>query len=344
MRQSVAPRKISWFFREDELGTLDLSPDFQRRPVWSDEQASYLIDTILQDLPFPEVYVRSMTSASGTTNYQVVDGQQRVRSILDFAKNDLVLCGGDVSAKWLDKSFEDLGEDEKAAFWKYTISVRELEDASDADIRDMFRRLNINSMVLNDQELRHATYTGQFLKLMERLADDEWWIDSGVVTIAQVRRMLDVEYISELFIALMAGPQDKKKTLDAFYGDFDLEFPEEKEWMSRFRRTRDLVDGVLEPKQIRRWSGKSDFYTLFSALGSLVADGDKPNAAAKKALQDALMQFRDKVDQAKKRDNKKKFAKSVHDYADAVTRAATDVARRETRLQILEKVIKDALA
>ncbi len=343
MNTSATNRKISWFRREESLGTLDLNPSFQRRPVWSDDQASYLIDTILSGLPFPEIYVRSTSAPNGETHHEVVDGQQRVRSILRFGKNDLELGGEHVAAKWLGKSFEDLSDDQKMAFWDYEVVVRDVGRASDLEIRDLFRRLNIYSMILTDQELRHATFKGQFIKLMETLADDEWWIDMRIVNPRQVRRMEDVEYVSELFVGLVAGPQDKKKSIDEFYRDFETDMPEGATWASRFRRTRELMVETLSESEIRAWSGKSDFYTLFLAFGNLT-ERDLRATKRREAVRNALMDFRQKVDQAKRKDNTKRFASQVHDYADAVTRAATDVGRRELRLRIVEKLIREALA
>src|SRR5262245_43416129 len=335
MKISGTNLKISWFKREDSGGTLDLSPSFQRRPVWSDEQASYLIDTILNGLPFPEIYVRSTSTPNGETRHEVVDGQQRIRSILRFAKNDLALSGEDVAARWQGYSFEDLADSEKTAFWEYEVVVRDLGGASEGEIRDLFRRLNINSVVLTDQEFRHAKYKGAFIKLMEKLADDEWWTDMRIVNPRQVRRMEDVEYISELFIGLVAGPQDKKSTLDDYYDDYEAEMPEASRWEQRFARTRQMLESVLSEKEIRAWSGKSDFYSLFLAFGN-VSEPDLRSPRRKDAIRKRLMDFRTKVDQAKKKTNTKGFAQEVHQYADAVTRAATDAGRRELRLQILD--------
>ena len=52
MDSSATNQKISWFRKEDIAGNLDLSPNFQRRRVWTPEQSSYLIDTILSGLPY----------------------------------------------------------------------------------------------------------------------------------------------------------------------------------------------------------------------------------------------------------------------------------------------------
>ena len=343
MRSSATNQKISWFRREESFGTLDLSPQFQRRPVWTEEQASYLIDTILSGLPIPEIYFRSASTPRGDTRYEIIDGQQRVRSILLFGANDLELTGEHVSAKWAGKRLEDLTDAEKRDFWEYDIVTRDVSNATDVEIRDLFKRLNLVSFGLNDQELRHARYSGRFLKAMEALADDEWWLESGVVNVREIRRMLDVEFITELFIALIAGPQDKKKILDEYYANFDASMPQQVEWISRFDRVRDFVSTLLDRPALRRWRGKSDFYTLFLALTPLAERSPRLSSIEKDAVRSALASFREEVDQAKRKDNKTQFSQDIHDYAEAVTRAASDLGRRSARLQILEKRLDHAL-
>jgi hypothetical protein len=343
MDSSATNQKISWFRKEDIATNLDLTPQFQRRPVWTEEQSSYLIDTILSGLPIPEIYLRSSSTPSGDSRYEVVDGQQRIRSVLTFGSNDLELSGDKVGVKWLGKRFEDLSDTEKTAFWDYKIVVRDVSGASDLEIRDLFKRLNIHSVVLNDQELRHAHYTGRFIKVMEALADDEWWLDSGIVSVRQIRRMEDVEYITELFVGLIGGPQDKKKSLGEFYDNFDAEMPEEAEWVEQFEQVRDFIKSVLPRNELRRWSGKSDFYTLFLAMAQLAERKPRLTAAEKAELRATLMAFRAQVDQAKKKDNKKKFPADVEEYVEAVTRAATDLGRREARLQLLEARLQGTL-
>ena len=80
MKSSATNLKISWFKREHDQELLDLSPDFQRNPIWSEDEASYLIDSILSGIPVPEIYSRSKTSPEGETVHEIVDGQQRRRA------------------------------------------------------------------------------------------------------------------------------------------------------------------------------------------------------------------------------------------------------------------------
>jgi hypothetical protein len=341
MRGSIASnRKVTWFLREDEAGSLDLSPAFQRRPIWSGEQSSYLIDTILNGLPFPEIYIRASTSPQARTTYEVVDGQQRVRSILDFAKNDLQLVGDEVSPQFVGKSIQDLSNQQKTAFFDYDVVTRELHDASDGDIRDLFRRLNISAVNLNDQELRHAKFTGEFITAMEELADDPWWVEHRIVNLRQIRRMEDVEFISELFTALFAGPQDKKRSLETYYEDFEDTFPERTHWIKRFRQTRTLISEILSDDEIVAWGGKSDFYSLFHVMGGFV--DSRWTAKQRRTTAHDLMAFHSRVAQAKRKDNTQQFPEYVHSYADAITRAATDIARRTLRSEILSARVQRA--
>ena len=82
---------------------------------------------------------------------------------------------------------------------------------------------------------------------------------------------------------------------------------------------------------VRAWRGKSDFYTLFLAFADLVEDDVRLTRAITQRIRSALADFHDAVKVAKRKDNKKKFAKRVHMYAEAVSRAATDLSRRNTR-------------
>lgn len=333
---------ISWIKREYEQDTLDLSPFFQRRPIWNDEQASLLIDSILTGFPVPEIYIRSQSTPEGKTRHEVADGQQRIRSIIKFFTDDLELVGEYIDPELEGNFFSDLNDDEKKKFWEYKLVVRELT-ATDVEIRDIFHRLNLNTVVLNEPELRHAQLDGEFITTVEELADDRWWVESSVVGVRDVRRMQDVEYVSELLIGLMAGPQDKKKSLDEYYWDFNEEFPKKSIWRRRFNSTRDLVEEILD-EDLRRWNGKSDFYSIFLALGAYVVDSRRFSDSEKDAIASSLSTFRQKVDKAKRRDNEEEFSKNVHDYADAVTRAATDLTRRTTRVEVLTEVIERALA
>lgn len=339
MNPNATNHPISWFKKFESDGNLDLSPRFQRRPVWTDAQASYLIDTVLNELPVPEIFVRTTTSPSGDSKLEIVDGQQRLRSLIRFYKNDLSLEGDDVAPNWVGSNWESLNPAQMEAFWSFKLVVRELEGASDIEVRDMFRRLNANMSNLNDQELRHAQYSGEFLKCVEQLADDPWWLEHRIVTPSQVRRMLDVEFISELLVALIAGPLEKKEGIEAFYADYDDEFPDKDKWHRKFLSARTLTEQLVG-SSFGKWSGKTEYYSLFVASAWAQSDGKAPKGSALESAKLRLSRFRTKADQAKSRGNGRQFAEYIHAYADAATRASTDLARRIARINIVQSLIE----
>ena len=66
-------------WQENEV--FEISPKFQRRPVWRTPARSYFIDTLLRGMTVPPLYFRITQNRDKTkTIREVVDGQQRVRS------------------------------------------------------------------------------------------------------------------------------------------------------------------------------------------------------------------------------------------------------------------------
>src|ERR1700761_7643058 len=150
-------RDIAWFKQANELHQLQMKPPFQRNLVWTTKQKSFLIDTILNGYPVPELYMQDITDETGSKIYTVVDGQQRITACLEFLNNQFQIDPKD-SPSFADLSFDDLSLELKKKVYSYTFVIRQLPEMSDAELRDIFSRLNRNNVVLNSQELRQATY------------------------------------------------------------------------------------------------------------------------------------------------------------------------------------------
>src|SRR5436305_8896409 len=84
MRFDAGAQAISWFQKEYKEGVIALRPPYQRKPVWAARQKCYLIESILYGLPIPEIFVHETTTVEGNTLHAVVDGQQRIRTVLQF--------------------------------------------------------------------------------------------------------------------------------------------------------------------------------------------------------------------------------------------------------------------
>lgn len=271
---------VSWFYGEKEKETLILQPKYQRNPIWSIGQKCFLIDSLISGCPIPQVYINIKTTggaANKKTYYEVVDGQQRLRAILEFLKDEWPLIATAAKAypvseeykPHVNKKYSELPEKLQNAIWDYPIAVQEIRGWDDSEIRAMFRRLNYVNERLNQQELRHSQYFGEFNEAVEHLAKNAFWDEIHLFSRRDSERMKDVEFVSELFVVVMDGVQDQQHTLDKFYADYDVVFPKKNRYLAKFRQTIDSLRTIQNAIIGTRFTKRADFYALFAAVTSL---------------------------------------------------------------------------
>lgn len=327
-------RTANWFRKAFDNDALHLTPPYQRQAVWTNLQKSYLIDTVLNGLPIPELYMQDISDEGGNERHIVVDGQQRIRAVLEFLEGALALEGEDVSAQWRGRKFEELSSDQKKSIFNYKFVVRILpSELRDEDIRSVFSRINKNVVNLNDQELRNATYSGKFIRTIQKMADDDmFWSESGIFSANDHRRMLDHEFISELAISYLHGIQNKKEKIDHYYRTYEEDFDNQAELPKAFEDTTREISRILPSINMTRWKKRSDFYTLFNEFiirKERFPLDDKPA----RDIGNKILEFGEKIDTVLKLDETKRseYDKNVTNYARNVSRAASDRANRVAR-------------
>lgn len=332
-------RNIAWFKQVYEHKELDMKPPFQRNPVWVTRQKSFLIDTILNRYPIPEIYMQETADEMGNAKYIIIDGQQRIRSVLDFIDGKFSMDEKE-SPDFHGTDFDGLTTEQKKAFFQYNFVVRILPDVNDAELRAIFQRLNKNVVALNKQELRQATYSGSFIRLMNTISDKEAFSKIGLFTPNDVRRMLDVEYISELTIALLNGFQNKKDKLENYYQLYEEEFTDE----DYVKEVYDIVLGellkILPDLSTYRWSKKTDFYSLFLVFANHIKSLPLAKDDRVKA-REVLINFGDSIRRklTTTKEDDVKFSENVENYAKGM-RATTDLSSRKYRNLALEDELR----
>jgi len=274
MRTTLTNQTISWLEEQNKLGNLQIKPDYQRKPVWSLRHKVYFIDTLLRGLPIPKLYIRIKRISKGNkTIYEVVDGQQRIRTILEYIKGDFEYARKyhpkpeEFLEDFEDMTFQDLPSDVQENFLSYELPVEMITQATDDEVRNMYIRLNLNTIKLTKQEIRNAMFTGDFKDLAYSLAEDPFWLENRIVSQGDIRRMRDAEYVSELLMAMLWGPQDKKKRLDECYAKYETMEGEQKETIRRdFLYIINKIKDILPDLKTTRFKNKSDFYSLFYAF------------------------------------------------------------------------------
>ena len=271
----------------NEAHRLELQPSYQRRGVWSATARIMLMDTILQDLPLPKMFLA--THVRDKTSYRVViDGQQRMSAILAFLRDEFVLAPP-YQGPHTNKSFSDLDEETQKNFLHYTLDFNEARDPTEQDAREVYARVNKYTVPLNKQELRRADFPGDFLKESERLALHSYLEEARVFSPANRRRYTDQEYASELLAALIDGVQDKRSSLDSFYLKFRQWDPDERAKIRiRYENVLSVLESLVPDASKSRFRQKADFYSLFLATDSLLVEGYSLEDADVAPLQEDL--------------------------------------------------------
>ena len=170
-------------------------PDFQREYVWDNAKASRLIESLLLNIPIPVLFFAETPDAQ----YQIVDGHQRVFTIVRYLENQFPLTGLKIQEEFKGLRFHQLPEREQR--FLRTRVMRAIiigVDSSPAMKFEVFERLNTGGLALNAQEIRHGLNSGQFMTLLAELESEKAF--RYCLNVARPRkRMVDRELILRFF-------------------------------------------------------------------------------------------------------------------------------------------------
>jgi hypothetical protein len=284
-------------FKEDRL---NLEPAFQRQSVWSGTDRKKLIESILEGYPMPSVFLYINKNERGEERYDVIDGKQRLESILMFQG----------IGRFRGQRFSirtRLGAEERTSIWDWrgiqkrghalritSYKIQTVEVSGEfSEINELFVRINSTGKRLTSAEKRHARcYTSEFLRIAEKLArsHQSYFLQHRVLSAGQISRMKDVELICELLASIhRGGPINKKEELDKIIGGKTLDGRSSDRCIAEFRSTLNLARRLFPDLATTRFGNAVDFYSLFLLLWSLDKQGcvltdRKRNEQAQKLL------------------------------------------------------------
>ncbi len=205
---------VANFWENYLLNKYNFDPAYQRRSVWSDEKQSFFIDSILKNFPMPPIFLhQKIDDDTGKTKYDIIDGKQRLTSIIRFLQNEIPASDEFESSPFYDEKiagvyFRDLDENNlteyKKRLWRYVVPIEYIDTSNKNVIDNIFDRLNRNGEPLNGQELRKSVYHGSaLLSLVEKISDGPFWKDR--LSKVDVARMEHYEFVSEILFQLIEG-------------------------------------------------------------------------------------------------------------------------------------------
>jgi hypothetical protein len=350
-RYEIVPNQLSVgdFIGWQRGGTLDLNPPFQRRSVWRPGSRSYFIDTLARGLPVPLVFIRERVDLSRqAVTREVVDGQQRLRTVFAFVDPSLLhgfnpardgfTVRREHNPELAGKTFDELDPRIQRDILGYRFSVQTLPaEVEDRDVLQMFARLNATGIRLNSQELRNAAWFGDLKTRVYEMAYSqlERWLRWEVFSEDQISRMLEVELTSDLVVNMMEGVTGKsQRRLDRLYRTGDSGWTEGPETARRFGLVMDAIDDVYGRRIAESsFSRQMHFFSLYVYVyDKLFGLGSSLGRSSPRSLPRSLRTCLDEADR------RFKDGPLPTDVLEAVSGAATDIGRRQTRLRFLVSI------
>ena len=188
------------------FGGLDLQPSYQRGYIWKDDFKDKLIYSVIKNYPTGNISVRVLNTPNEKgARSEVVDGQQRLTTIRDFATNEYVIKSewskkiievikdyyetAGVTDETVDKlvkklsnkgivrlRYNDLPPIIKGNIGSYNIPMTYIADATDQQVREYFRFLQ-NQERLRAGEIINSMPATNLERFLESISHKNLFLD-----------------------------------------------------------------------------------------------------------------------------------------------------------------------
>ncbi|QIB51795.1 DUF262 domain-containing protein [Pseudomonas sp. OIL-1] len=194
-------------------------PDYQRELVWSEEQQSRFIESIFLNLPIPYLYVADVTEGEDEGRIEIVDGSQRIRTLVRFISNEFRLDKLKMLPMLNGFTFKDFSISRQLRFKRKTMRMIELIEVDEEARRQLFDRLNTGGTRLKDMEQRFGSQGGPFTDFVREVAENG--VFRALCPISAVRvKHRDYEEMVLRFFAYLDRYKTFNKRVDDFLDDY----------------------------------------------------------------------------------------------------------------------------
>ena len=269
-------RPIKWIYIQRDL--IDFSPAYQRHSrLWKKAQKQLLIDSILNGLDIPKFYFQFMPPKVEDLhyNYAIIDGKQRIETILEFINNQFPLSNDftflddsiaqqfdDVSGRYFSE-LESIAPALIARFWQYELNIVFMDTINPDIINELFVRLN-SGVSVNTSEKRNAN-GGILSTKVQELCDTSPFFNKKI-KLAN-RRLAHNDLALKLLMLEMGEWDLTQKSVDKFVAD-NRDF---QSCSIAFENLRFKVNSVAEVFEDRDklLSKKNILITLYTVLDDI---------------------------------------------------------------------------
>lgn len=167
-------RTIKSVLNRIKKGTIRFDAYYQRQAgQWTYSQKSLLIDSVLRGIPIPPIYLEKKMGEDGTREYYIIDGCQRLSTLLGYFSGDFVIKRGtpDIEGeRCAGKAYRNLSETLQSVFNDGSLILSVIEGAGEGEILELFKRLN-NGKPLNLAQRNKAIMERTVANRIARMAE-----------------------------------------------------------------------------------------------------------------------------------------------------------------------------
>jgi hypothetical protein len=308
-----------------------MNPDFQREFLWSDDQQSRLLESVIMRIPLPVLYLAEDEEG----RYIVVDGLQRLTTFKRFLKGDLRL---DLPQRpeLHGKKFAELAPKIQNRIEDTNLTLYILDSKAPERARlDIFERVN-GGVPLTRQQMRNCLYMGSATRFLRDEAETRLFLDATGGSLKPLT-MQDREFVNR-FCAFRLLPLDTyRDDMDEFLGralrTMNKANDQELDGLrADFRRTLENNLNVFGKHAFRKHTPDRTARSilnlaLFDVMSSVLADYEPSEVMAKKdAVANAFFVLIDDPD-----------------FHDAITRGTNGVKQVLTRFRKAKTTFQEVL-
>lgn len=312
-------------------------PDFQRRLVWSNKDKVNFIRTVLQDYPFPEIYIAygNVNPDTGESTKLLVDGQQRITTLYQyFTGSKYLKLPKDL------KPYAKLDVDQKKAFLQYIVVIRDLGALPIDEIKEIFQKINSASYGLNAMEINNCRYDGAYITFNKEFALNDFFEQHHFFSSTEIHRMKDVLFCLSITTTLLSTYFNLDKEIDNYLIKYNESFPQAEMMKKNYDDLLVLIEQLNFDEKSRVFK-KNDFYTLFIELYKALYIQKKN--ICKEKLAKNLKNFYVTVDNYTDNNNTKDTKEKAFEYYKNTMQGSNSRSSRISRGKIISTIITESL-
>lgn len=174
-------------------------PSYQRNFIWQEKNKNLFLESVFLGLPIPFMFFAD----SDDGKQEIIDGAQRMQTLVEFYNNKLELKGLKVLTALNHFYFKDLSDTQQRKFLNRTLRIIVLEEGTPPEARqNLFYRINTTGIKANDSEVRRGSYPGPFTDFIEKCSQNELFVSLCPMNEGRVKRHERFEFVLRFFAYL----------------------------------------------------------------------------------------------------------------------------------------------